>query len=79
MGDIVDTAGLRVEFLHFPISSAISVTAMEDQEHMIEVTITGKEGSSGSSVVQGDDRSMCTAMVQIPGTAIRVPTATVMG
>lgn len=79
MGDIIDSAGLRVQFLHFPIDSAISVTAMEDQEHMIEVTITGKEGSSGSSVVQGDDRSMCTAMVQIAGTAIRVPTATVTG
>jgi hypothetical protein len=78
LGDILDEAGMPVAFVHFPLIAAISVTAMEDPAHMIEVTLTGKEGASGSSVVDGDDRSMCTTMVQIPGRAIRVPTSVVM-
>lgn len=77
LGDILDEAGMPIAFLHFPTTAAISVTATEDLAHMIEVTLTGKEGASGSSVVDGDDRSMCTAMVQIPGTVIRVPTSVV--
>lgn len=79
MGDILDEAGRPIQFIHFPLNSAISVTAMEGHEHSVEVTLTGKEGSSASSIVQGDDRSMCTAMVQIPGAAVRIPTAAVMG
>jgi CRP-like cAMP-binding protein len=78
LGESLGHAGTPLEFIHFPISSVISMTAMQDHEHMVEVTLTGKEGCSGSSVVLGDSRSLCTAMVQIPGTAIRIPTASVM-
>lgn len=79
LGDTISKAGMPLQFVHFPLDSAISMTAWPDHEHMVEVTLTGKEGSSGSSVVLGDDRSMCTALVQIPGTAIRIPTSTIMG
>ena len=79
LGDTISQAGKPLQFVHFPLDSAMSMTAWPDHEHMVEVTLTGKEGSSGSSVVLGDDRSMCTALVQIPGTAIRIPTSTVMG
>ena len=54
------------------------MTSIRDLTHMVEVTITGHEGCSGSSVVLGDDRSLCTAMVQIPGTAIRISTSTLL-
>ena len=78
LGDMISQEGMPLQFVHFPLDSAISMTARQDQEHMVEVTLTGKEGSSGSSVVLGDDRSLCTALVQIPGTAIRLRTSTVM-
>jgi Crp-like helix-turn-helix domain len=78
LGDHIDEAGKPINFLHFPLISAISITSIRDLTHMVEVTITGKEGCSGSSVVLGDDRSLCTAMVQIPGTAIRVQTSTLL-
>jgi CRP-like cAMP-binding protein len=78
LGDSIDEAGKPIQFLYFPLNSAISVTSFQDLTHMVEVTITGKEGCSGSSVVQGDDRSMCSAMVQIPGTAVRIPPSTVV-
>lgn len=79
LGDVLDEARRPIQFLHFPVDAAISVTSMEGHQHVIEVALTGREGSSGSSVVQGDDRSMCTAIVQIPGTAIRLPTSVVLG
>jgi CRP-like cAMP-binding protein len=78
LGETFGEAGTPLQFIHFPMSSAISMTAMQDHEHMVDVTLTGREGSSGSSAVLGDSRSPCTAMVQIPGTAIRIPISTVM-
>ncbi|MFY4727708.1 Crp/Fnr family transcriptional regulator [Nitrospira sp. BLG_2] len=78
LGDIIEEAGRPIQFLHFPINSAISLTNTQDQEHIVEVTVTGREGCSGSSIVLGDDRSPCLAMVQIPGTAIRLAAAVVM-
>jgi hypothetical protein len=74
LGDILNEANEPVRFLHFPIDTALSMTAMEDPEHMVEATLTGREGSSGSSVIQGGNRSTCVVMVQIPGTAVRVAT-----
>jgi hypothetical protein len=78
LGDHIDEAGQPIQFLHFPLISAISITSIQDFTHMVEVTITGKEGCSGSSVVLGDDRSLCTAIVQIPGTAIRLQTSALL-
>jgi hypothetical protein len=79
LGETIAEAGMKLPFVHFPVNSAISMTAMQDREHMVEVTLTGKEGSSGSSVVLGDERSTCTAMVQIPGVAVRVQTSAITG
>ena len=78
LGDIIEEAGRPIKFLHFPINSAISLTNVQDQEHVVEVNVTGREGCSGASVVLGDNRSPCLAMVQIPGTAVRLATITVM-
>jgi CRP-like cAMP-binding protein len=73
LGDHIDEVGQPIRFLYFPLDAAISMTATEQHVNLVEVTLTGKEGASGSSLVLGDDRSTCTAMIQIPGTAIRVP------
>jgi hypothetical protein len=51
---------------------------MEDQDHLVEVTVTGREGCSGASSMLGDNRSPCLAMVQIPGTAARLATSEVI-
>lgn len=79
LGDSLEEAGRPIRFLHFPIDSAISLTNVQDQEHLVEVTVTGKEGCSGASIVLGDNRSPCMAMVQIPGTAVRLATSEMMG
>ena len=76
MGDVIENPGEPIRYLHFPTDSVISFTDMLDQEHVVEVTMTSKEGCSGSTLLQGDDRSTCMAMVQVAGTAIRVPSST---
>lgn len=78
LGDTIEETGRPIQFLHFPINSAISMTNVQDQEHTVEVTVTGKEGCSGASIVLGDDRSPCMAMIQINGAAIRVAASQVV-
>jgi hypothetical protein len=75
LGDTIEEAGRPIHFFHFPINSAISLTNVQDQEHIVEVTVTGKEGCSGASIVLGDNRSPCMAMVQINGAAVRLATS----
>lgn len=78
LGDLIEEAGRPIQFLHFPIDSAISLTNVQDQEHLVEVTVTGREGCSGASIVLGDNRSPCMAMIQIPGISVRLATSAVM-
>jgi hypothetical protein len=75
LGDIVDRPGELIQYLHFPLHAAISITDILDERHTVEVTMTGSEGASGASVVQGSDRAVCMAMVQIGGPTVRLPTA----
>jgi hypothetical protein len=73
LGDIIDQPGEPIQYLYFPLHAAISMTDILDERHTVEVTITGAEGSSGASVVQGSERAVCLAIVQIGGPAVRVP------
>lgn len=75
LGDIIDRHGEPIQHLYFPLRAAISITDILDERHTVEVTITGSEGCSGASVVQGSDRSVCMTLVQIGGPAVRVPAA----
>lgn len=51
---------------------------VQDQEHMVEVMVTGKEVCTGASVVLGDDRAPSMALIQISGVAIRIATSEVV-
>jgi CRP-like cAMP-binding protein len=78
LGDVLHEQGGHIDYLYFPVEAAISVTDLVDAKHIVEVTVIGKEGCSGSSVVLGSDRSASMAIVQIGGNALRVATAPVM-
>ena len=73
MGDIVEKAKQRVQFLYFPIDAAISFTGMDESGQTVDVTVTGKDGCSGSCVAQGSETSASTAMIQVSGSAVRLP------
>ncbi len=78
LGDIIDQPGKPIRYLYFPLRAAISVTDMLDEHHTVEVTITGAEGCSGASIVQGNDQAVCMALVQIGGPAVRLAASVVM-
>lgn len=73
LGDLIDEPRKPIQALYFPLHAAISMTDILDEHHTVEVTITGAEGCSGASVVQGIDEAVCMAIVQIGGPAARLP------
>jgi Crp-like helix-turn-helix protein len=72
LGTTLDTAGEPITSLYFPLTAAISVVAMHDNHHMVDITVIGKEGCSGGSFVQGSDTAPFMTIVEIGGPAIRV-------
>jgi hypothetical protein len=76
-GEVITAADEVIRHLHFPIDAAISLADLTPERQTVEVTVTGKEGCSGSSIVQGSDASACLALVQIGGSAVRVATSAV--
>jgi CRP-like cAMP-binding protein len=73
MGDVVEEARQHVRFIYFPIDSAISFTGRDESGRTVDVTVTGKDGCSGSCIAQGSETSASTAMIQVSGSAVRVP------
>jgi hypothetical protein len=78
LGDIIDQPGKPIQHLYFPLRAAISLTDMLDECHTVEVTLTGSEGCSGASIVQGNDLAVCTSLVQIGGPAVRLAATALM-
>jgi CRP-like cAMP-binding protein len=65
-------------YLHFPLTAAISLVEVPDTHHTVEVTVVGREGCTGSTVIQGDARSISLTLVQIGGEAIRLNVETLL-
>ncbi|HUK59351.1 MAG TPA: Crp/Fnr family transcriptional regulator [Stellaceae bacterium] len=57
----------------FPTSGLISLVSMMEDGTSVEVGMIGKEGMFGASMVLGDDRPQQRAMVQLEGTALKMP------
>jgi CRP-like cAMP-binding protein len=77
LGDVIVQAGEAIKRLYFPIDSAISIVNQQDNGRIVEVTVIGKEGCNGASVVQGSEKSPSVALVQVAGSAIAVTTSAV--
>jgi CRP-like cAMP-binding protein len=72
LGEELTQAKEPHRYLYFPITAAISVVEAPDADHTVEVTVVGREGCTGSTVIQGDSRSISLTLVQIGGQAIRL-------
>ena len=77
LGDAIAQAGQPITHLHFPVTGAISVVNQQDTGSIVEVTVIGREGCSGATVIQGSDRSPSVALVQVGGIAIDLPSSSV--
>jgi CRP-like cAMP-binding protein len=73
LNQILQARGKPVEMVYFPTSGMISIVATMRDGASIEVGIAGREGMLGIQAVLGDDVSLNEAMVQIPGSALRLP------
>src|SRR5690242_18609400 len=69
----VQERGKPVESVVFPTSGMISIVAIMEDGASVEVGLIGREGMLGVQPVLGDDVSLNEAMVQIPGSALRIP------
>ncbi len=61
-----------IEAAYFPEAGMISLVSNLDDGMQAEVGIIGQEGMLGTSLLSGVDTSFVEAMVQMPGTALRI-------
>lgn len=75
LGQVLCEAATPTRHVYFPTNSFISLIARVADSPGIEVGMIGREGMLGSHVALGDFETSLHAVVQGPGTALRVGTA----
>ena len=75
-GDVLYTPGDHLSHAYFPIGGFISLIMPVDASTSLEVGLIGNEGMFGIPLVLGVDVSPMRAVVQGPGTALRMDAAT---
>jgi CRP-like cAMP-binding protein len=69
----LSTPGTPIDQVYFPQEGMVSLVQPLENGMMIEVGVIGNEGMVGTPVLLGADSSPLEAMVQIPGSALRMP------
>lgn len=75
LGDVLLEPGQRIRHVYFPQESFISQLAPVHDHENLELGLIGNEGMLGISLVLGVDSSMLQAVVQGPGSALRMSAA----
>jgi CRP-like cAMP-binding protein len=74
-GRVLQEVGEPVREALFPHSSVISLISPMSDNRVVETTAVGSEGYLGFwAILGGDNRALCRAVVQVPGTATRLST-----
>jgi CRP-like cAMP-binding protein len=71
-GAVLQEQGERVEYLYFPYEGIVSLLAIMQQGDAIETASIGREGAVGIMAGLGTRRSLCRAVVQVAGHALRI-------
>ena len=71
-------ADSSLDHVFFPDSGVVSVVAVYEDGNIIEMATIGREGCTGFQAVFGAKSSSVRLLVQIPGTAAKMPRATFM-
>ena len=77
LGDAIAQTGEAITQLHFPVTGAISIVNQQENGRIVEVTVIGREGCSGATIVQGSETSPSVALVQVGGTAIALSASSI--
>jgi len=72
-GGVIDRPGEALRHVYFPTLSAISSLLQMEPGHMIEVSLTGREGVHGAAAGRGSNVSAVRAEVLLAGGAWRMP------
>jgi CRP-like cAMP-binding protein len=72
---VMHETGAFAEYVFFPTNGLISMIASAGNGLSVEVGMVGKEGMFNVSSILGDDRPSHGAMVQLPGSALRMKSA----
>jgi len=71
-GDPIYGAGARVKYIYFVNRGLISLVRTMRDGRTVEIGIVGNEGMTGSYSLFGIDAAVMDAIVQIPGSALRI-------
>jgi signal transduction histidine kinase len=74
--DVLQEPGMPALQVYFPIDAVISLISRTENGASVEVGLIGREGMIGLAGVLGTVEGGTSAVVQVPGAAVRVPTAT---
>jgi CRP-like cAMP-binding protein len=72
LGQELHRPGEIARDVYFPIQGVISVVATMKDGTSVEISVAGREGMFNVSTILGDDAPFQSAMVQIPGSALRL-------
>ena len=72
---VVEVPHKPITHVYFMETGVVSVVAVNEEDHRIEVGVIGREGMTGVSLVMGDDRAQHSAYLQIGGNGRRMPAA----
>ena len=75
LSDIIGTAGAPTDAVLFPTEGFISLLALVDSDHAIEVGMVGREGMLGIQLALGVATEPLKALVQGSGQALRISAA----
>jgi len=73
--EVLVDADSSLEHVYFPNSGVISIVAVYPDGSIIEMATIGREGATGFQAVFGAKMSSARFLVQLPGTAARIPRA----
>jgi CRP-like cAMP-binding protein len=72
---VVEVPGKPITHVYFVETGVVSVVAVNQEDHRIEVGVIGEEGMTGVALVMGDDRAQHSAYLQIGGNGRRMTAA----
>ena len=76
LAEVLCEPGARIQYVYFLVDSFVSLVIPVDNHAHLEVQVVGNEGMVGVPLMLGVNVSPLQAVVQGPGTAIRMPAAT---
>jgi CRP-like cAMP-binding protein len=74
LGEVLHEPGAPIRYVYFPIDCVVCLLTRTEEQRAVGTAMVGYEGMVGVSSVLGVDVSPVRALVQVGGTALRMPT-----